>query len=374
MLHTLVATAKQSDSPVVRYGAVVVNDFGEICGTGYSRMADANDPIERKWADQHEPPRMHAEMAALCDAEKKGHNVSTLHAYILPLAPDRDSPKVERSKAKDEPAGYLVLRDTDAQGNPHFTCTDCGPKFAALGVDVHILTNAGWKNISAEQAEKDAHQLAKLQEETGGKPRRNLPFAQQSDQQSLEADGYRYLATPFADIDEITLPISNARKHIYNKMNLLEKQFQNAWSATTSSNQERSTDNPAAGQSSVSAAYVQAVMGGDIVRVTATAPDGSTDAHYFNILPDGTRLDFTARQFAQGTGFEPSLNASNEQLVANTDAYLRSKGINDLERDQYHSPCRDYILSDPQTAAREAALVKEIHAFQQDRGAGWARR
>lgn len=155
---------------------------------------------------------------------------------------------------------------------------------------------------------------------------------------------------------------SAAQKALHKKLGALEAALTQSWSQSTSSYGEQwSAENPASGQCAVTAALVQEQLGGDIVRVMFT-DRGKTDSHYFNVLPNGERVDFTYRQFSPEVTFEPSLTTDTQALVAATHAYIAGKG--------FHSEAalvHDYLLSNPNTQARYAELKTAVdeHLRQQ---------
>ncbi len=205
LLHALIAIAKRSNSPVVRYSAVALDENGEIAGVGYSKMAETN--AEKRWGDEHNPPRLHAEMGALCDAENKGHDVSKLKLYILPLSP-ADNPA--------QPAGYIMLRDLEHK--PCFSCSSCGPKLKNLGIEVNVFNGLrGWETISPEQAKLDGERLAKLEKETGRRCRGVSIPGSVYKEPSLDVPGYLYIPALLSDMDEISLTISPQQKQCYEK-------------------------------------------------------------------------------------------------------------------------------------------------------------
>lgn len=59
-------------------------------------------------------------------------------------------------------------------------------------------------------------------------------------------------------------------------------------------------DNPAREQCGVTALVVQDVLGGDLVLGEVQVNGVKTGHHYWNRLPDGTEVDFTADQFLPG--------------------------------------------------------------------------
>jgi hypothetical protein len=97
-------------------------------------------------------------------------------------------------------------------------------------------------------------------------------------------------------------------------------------------------------------------MGGEIVRVDYKTPKGETGSHYFNVLPDGQRIDLTYCQFAAGTVFTPSLAAPNDELLRATMEYVNAKCGKG-------SP-RDYVLSFKATQDRYELLLANLEAAQ----------
>ena len=203
LLHLLVATAKRSNSPVIRYGAVALDEQGNVAGTGYSKMAETE--AEKRWGDEYTPPRLHAEMSALCDAESKGYDVSKLRLYILPLSP-ADNP--------EKPAGYIMLRDMEHK--PCFSCSSCGPKLEKLGVEVNVFNGQrGWETIAPDQAKRDGEQLAILEKQQGRRCRAgSIPGSIITDP-PLDAPGYRYIPALLMDMDEIALTITPEQQTRY---------------------------------------------------------------------------------------------------------------------------------------------------------------
>ncbi|MBN67217.1 MAG: hypothetical protein CMM94_06605 [Rickettsiales bacterium] len=196
LLHLLVATAKQSNSPVIRYGAVALDEEGNVAGTGYSKMAETE--AEKRWGDEHTPPRLHAEMNALCNAESNGYDVSRLELYILPLSP-ADNPA--------KPAGYIMLRDMEH--TPCFSCSSCGPKLEKLGIEVNVFNGErGWETISPEQAKRDGERLAELERETGRRCRAGSIPGSIITEPPLDIAGYRYIPALLSDMDDIGFSIS----------------------------------------------------------------------------------------------------------------------------------------------------------------------
>ncbi|MGI5155650.1 YunG family protein [Microbispora sp. CA-102843] len=59
-------------------------------------------------------------------------------------------------------------------------------------------------------------------------------------------------------------------------------------------------DNPARGQCGVTALVVQDLLGGDLILGEVHVDGAKVGHHYWNRLPDGTEVDFTAAQFHPG--------------------------------------------------------------------------
>jgi hypothetical protein len=72
-----------------------------------------------------------------------------------------------------------------------------------------------------------------------------------------------------------------------------------------------SDQNPALGQSAVTALLVQDILGGEIVRSLVQG----YGAHYANRLPDGRILDLTAIQFPERTDVPPGETIDRATLV-----------------------------------------------------------
>lgn len=67
-----------------------------------------------------------------------------------------------------------------------------------------------------------------------------------------------------------------------------------AWSASTSAAPSWTPDIPSAGQCAVTALLVQDLLGGVLLRGVVCG-----ETHYWNRLPGGSEVDFTAAQFAE---------------------------------------------------------------------------
>ena len=73
--------------------------------------------------------------------------------------------------------------------------------------------------------------------------------------------------------------------------------LESSWSKETSNSPaEWSVDWPARGQCVVSSLIVQEYLGGELQKLTSIF-NGQLEAHYRNILPDGTLLDTTISQY-----------------------------------------------------------------------------
>ena len=135
----------------------------------------------------------------------------------------------------------------------------------------------------------------------------------------------------------------------------LKDQFTKACQKKTSSARKNwSAENPTWGHCAVVALTVQDIYGGDIVRVTYKTRDGVSGSHYFNIMPDTSRLDLTFDQFPPGTEFQPKNPwfMSNSELLKHTDDYLKSKG--------FRGTVRAYMLGHKDTKKRYKAYTRTL--------------
>jgi hypothetical protein len=87
------------------------------------------------------------------------------------------------------------------------------------------------------------------------------------------------------------------------------RKLREAWSMETSGTWR--SDNPAAGQCSVTALVVQDELGGEILK---TDVDGAW--HFYNRI-DGRRVDFTMSQFASPIGYD-DLPSNRQEALADT--------------------------------------------------------
>jgi hypothetical protein len=116
-----------------------------------------------------------------------------------------------------------------------------------------------------------------------------------------------------------------------------------SWAADTSfAAKEWSAANPARGQCVASSLVIQHYLGGDLVRYRVLESDTTTirEAHYCNMLPDGTKIDATASQY-------------NEPVILREDP---------VRQDAYASP-REKRLADPVTKQHYELLLKRVEAY-----------
>jgi hypothetical protein len=105
----------------------------------------------------------------------------------------------------------------------------------------------------------------------------------------------------------------------------LEGAIEQAWSAATSYYSNWTAENPAYGQCAVTALVVQDYFGGELVMQVITPGE----AHFWNQLKDGSKVDLTERQFE------------------------KAPAIREIETSH---PVRQRVLAFPATAARYAVL------------------
>ncbi len=91
-----------------------------------------------------------------------------------------------------------------------------------------------------------------------------------------------------------------------------------------------SPENPATGHCAVTALLVQDFYRGTILRCEVRLPDGALSPHYYNKLKDGSILDFTRRQFPEGSvvpeGQEkipPGYRSARQYIVSTQDTLNR---------------------------------------------------
>jgi hypothetical protein len=127
----------------------------------------------------------------------------------------------------------------------------------------------------------------------------------------------------------VIMPLASVAKAVLSAR--LSRALEQAWSRDTSSDPERwSEKNPAWGQCAVTALIIQEYLGGSLMRAAWHAGSES-GSHYWNLLPDGTKLDLTFRQFPP----EVQLDAASTRE-------------------------RDYVLGFPATAQRYKLLKERV--------------
>ncbi len=96
-----------------------------------------------------------------------------------------------------------------------------------------------------------------------------------------------------------------------------------AWSLETCDPVDRhewSPDNPARGQCGVTALVVSDLLGGQLVEARVFLDGEPVEYHYWNELPDGSRVDLTREQFHRGETFVETTvlipGPPDEQLAA----------------------------------------------------------
>lgn len=73
--------------------------------------------------------------------------------------------------------------------------------------------------------------------------------------------------------------------------------------------------NPTSNHCAVVSMLAQDIFGGEIVTTTFERKPGVLEHHYFNILPNGQKVDFTNNQFPKNTEFTPPRDSENEELI-----------------------------------------------------------
>lgn len=145
----------------------------------------------------------------------------------------------------------------------------------------------------------------------------------------------------------------------------LEEAFEESWGWATSSEPGLwNRENPALGQCAVTALVAQEYLGGWIVRVPYV-DRGVGGSHYFNVLEDGRRIDFTERQFTDDVFFDgpeaANDEALNKALIGTSIAYALSRA-GGIEVDDEQDVVRTYLLSNPKTAERYETLRARVVA------------
>lgn len=153
--------------------------------------------------------------------------------------------------------------------------------------------------------------------------------------------------------------------------------LRSAWSPFTSAYITCESPNLAWGQSDVTALAVQERLGGEILRTTFETPCGKKGAHFFNLLPEGERVDVALAGYPQGTVFVPPLDAPIEALRAATSDYLQAQkaegslrehllALTDNEASAESNKLRG-VLSDDPPSERYAILQHNIMRAAQGR-------
>ncbi len=131
---------------------------------------------------------------------------------------------------------------------------------------------------------------------------------------------------------------------LYEKLIQFNSILPRIWTERTASHPAGwSSENPAYSQCAVTAALAQDVFGGEIVITNYTLPDGKVNQHYFNILPNGRKIDFTSGQFKNGEEFNPPRQSSNHELMNKSRDYMK-QAMSPLEFD---GSMKEFIISAP---------------------------
>lgn len=86
----------------------------------------------------------------------------------------------------------------------------------------------------------------------------------------------------------------------------LQDAIEASWSSDTCFDaSEWSPENPARGQCATTALVVQYFLGGELEKMT-TVFEGQLESHYYNVLPDGTKLDLAGKQYPADQELTPS--------------------------------------------------------------------
>lgn len=96
-------------------------------------------------------------------------------------------------------------------------------------------------------------------------------------------------------------------------LNQLRQAIAESWAEDTSWPDSWNSQNPAAGQCRVTAAVVQDILGGEVLKATVSRQPLYT--HFWNRLPDGQEIDLTADQFADGDEIPAGEPISRENLM-----------------------------------------------------------
>jgi hypothetical protein len=109
-----------------------------------------------------------------------------------------------------------------------------------------------------------------------------------------------------SELDEQTKPKVETKDDLFAK---IEK----GWSKETSFlPDDWTTDNPSWGQCAVSSLIVQEHLGGELMKCRIV---GKEYIHYYNVLPDGTIVDLTKKQFAPDVKFTKPIKQKRDDIL-----------------------------------------------------------
>ena len=87
----------------------------------------------------------------------------------------------------------------------------------------------------------------------------------------------------------------------------LKQAIEASWGSDTCFDaSEWTSGNPARGHCVVTSLVVQYFFGGDLLKVV-TVFNGHDESHYYNLLPDGSTLDWTRQQYPADQPLTPSV-------------------------------------------------------------------
>ena len=111
-----------------------------------------------------------------------------------------------------------------------------------------------------------------------------------------------------------------------------------AWRSYTSRRHDAWTQaNPSLGQSDVTALLVQRKLGGEIFR----AEVAGHGTYYYNVLPEGRRLDLTQAKFPKGTPLPDGFRTSPKRMLEADEG----RTVYRAERLSLLSDSFDYVLT-----------------------------
>lgn len=120
------------------------------------------------------------------------------------------------------------------------------------------------------------------------------------------------------------------------ELSVIEPLIRKVWcreSASPSSQNEWSEQNPSWGQCAVTALLVQDIEGGELIR---TVVDGF-GSHYYNRLPSGQEIDLTRDQFPEGSIITPGDPADREYVLdSERAAQARSRERYEILKERFH--------------------------------------